>query len=402
MRILLITDWNRGRGGAEDYIAGLRQGLVQAGDQVRLLTSSVGTAGDGQADYIAYGTERIAAQAFLQVANPFALATVHRAVREFRPDVAVVNMFAHHLSPAALFPLSGTPSILLVSDYKCICPLGFKLLPDGNRCNNRPGFVCYKKGCVSLPHWLRDVPRYALLKRNLGIFSRIVACSNWTRDTLLGHGIEAESLHYPAPLPPADFQRAPSSSPRIFFAGRLDREKGADLLLQAFARWHDRPASAHLRIAGLGPFRGTLESLAIRLGIADRVTFVGWLDQSELEEEYRHASALVVPSLWAETLGLVAVMAVLRGVPVIASEHGGLAEIVEPGVTGLLFPNGDEAALAERLRQLVNGTAFPGFRLPEDAVERAVGRFNKTTHIKALRRIMEEVARSRIHTRSRA
>jgi glycogen(starch) synthase len=246
------------------------------------------------------------------------------------------------------------------------------------------------------------VPRYALLKRNLGIFSRIVACSNWTRDTLLGHGIEAESLHYPAPLPPADFQRAPSSSPRIFFAGRLDREKGADLLLQAFARWHDRPASAHLRIAGLGPLRGTLESLAIRLGIADRVTFVGWLDQSELEEEYRHASALVVPSLWAETLGLVAVMAVLRGVPVIASEHGGLAEIVEPGVTGLLFPNGDEAALAERLGQLVNHTAFPGFRLPEDAVKRAVGRFNHTTHIKALRRIMEEVARSRIHTRSRA
>jgi glycosyltransferase involved in cell wall biosynthesis len=401
MRVLLITDWNRGRGGAEDYIAGIRQGLIHEGDQVRLLTSSVGTAGDGQADYIAYGTERIAAQAFLQVVNPFALATVHRAVREFRPDIAVVNMFAHHLSPAALFPLSGTPSILLVSDYKCICPVGFKLLPDGKRCNNRPGIVCFRQGCVSLPHWLRDVPRYALLKRNLGIFSRIVACSNWTRDTLIGHGIEAEALHYPAPLPPAGFQRTPSSSPRIFFAGRLDREKGADLLLRAFARWQDRPASAHLRIAGLGPLRASLEALAFRLGIADRVSFVGWLDQSELEEEYRHASALVVPSLWAETLGLVAVMAVLRGVPVIASEHGGLAEIVEPGVTGLLFPNGDEAALADRLRQLLNGAAFPGFRLPEDAVERAADRFNQTTHIKALRGIMEQVARSRIHTQPR-
>ncbi|MBU6181881.1 MAG: glycosyltransferase family 4 protein [Verrucomicrobia bacterium] len=383
-------------------MAGLRQGLVQSGDQVRLLTSSVGTAGDGHADYIAYGTERFAAQAFLQVANPFAIATVRRAVREFRPDVAVVNMFAHHLSPAALLPLSGTPSILLVSDYKCICPLGFKLLPDGNRCNDRPGLVCLRQGCVSFPHWLRDVPRYALLKRNLGVFSRIVACSNWTRDALLGHGIEAEALHYPAPLPPAGFQRTPSPSPRIFFAGRLDREKGADLLLRAFAHWQDRPASAHLRIAGLGPLRASLEDLAVRLGIADRVAFAGWLDQSELEEEYRHASALVVPSLWAETLGLVAVMAVLRGVPVIASEHGGLAEIVEPGVTGLLFPNGDEAALADRLQQLASGTAFPGFRLPEDAVERATGRFNQATHIKALRRIMEEVAESKIHTQSRA
>ena len=402
MRVLLITDWNRGRGGAEDYIAGLRQGLIQAGDQVKLLTSSVGTAGDGHADYIAYGTEHLAAQAFLQVANPFAIATVRRAVREFRPDIAVVNMFAHHLSPAALLPLTGTPSILLVSDYKCICPVGFKLLPDGNRCNDQPGIVCLRQGCVSFPHWLRDMPRYALLKRNLGIFSRIVACSNWTRDTLIGHGIEAETLHYPAPLPPAGFQRTPSSSPRIFFAGRLDREKGADLLLRAFARWQDRPASAHLRIAGLGPLRASLESLAIRLGIADRVAFVGWLDQSELEEEYRHASALVVSSLWAETLGLVAIMAVLRGVPVIASEYGGLAEIIEPGVTGLLFPNGDEAALAERLRQLASGTAFPAFRLPEDAVERAANRFNQASHIKALRRIMEEVTRSKTHTQSRA
>ena len=402
MRVLLITDWNRGRGGAEDYIAGLRQGLIQAGDQVKLLTSSVGTAGDGHADYIAYGTEHLAAQAFLQVANPFAIATVRRAVREFRPDIAVVNMFAHHLSPAALLPLTGTPSILLVSDYKCICPVGFKLLPDGNRCNDQPGIVCLRQGCVSFPHWLRDVPRYALLKRNLGIFSRIIACSKRTRDTLIGHGIEAETLHYPAPLPPAGFQRTPSSSPRIFFAGRLDREKGADLLLRAFARWQDRPASAHLRIAGLGPLRASLESLAIRLGIADRVAFVGWLDQSELEEEYRHASALVVSSLWAETLGLVAIMAVLRGVPVIASEYGGLAEIIEPGVTGLLFPNGDEAALAERLRQLASGTAFPAFRLPEDAVERAANRFNQASHIKALRRIMEEVTRSKTHTQSRA
>jgi len=402
MRVLLITDWNRGRGGAEDYIAGLRQGLIQAGDQVKLLTSSVGTAGDGHADYIAYGTEHLAAQAFLQVANPFAIATVRRAVREFRPDIAVVNMFAHHLSPAALLPLTGTPSILLVSDYKCICPVGFKLLPDGNRCNDQPGIVCLRQGCVSFPHWLRDVPRYALLKRNLGIFSRIIACSKWTRDTLIGHGIEAETLHYPAPLPPAGFQRTPSSSPRIFFAGRLDREKGADLLLRAFARWQDRPASAHLRIAGLGPLQASLESLAIRLGIADRVAFVGWLDQSELEEEYRHASALVVSSLWAETLGLVAVMAVLRGVPVIASEHGGLAEVIEPGVTGLLFPNGDEAALAESLRQLASGTAFPAFRLPEDAVERAANRFNQASHIKALRRIMEEVTRSKTRTETPA
>jgi hypothetical protein len=60
MRILLIIDWNRGRGGAEAQAALVRQGLMDAGDEVRLLTSSAGTAGDGAADYVAFGTSRTA------------------------------------------------------------------------------------------------------------------------------------------------------------------------------------------------------------------------------------------------------------------------------------------------------------------------------------------------------
>ena len=57
MRILLMIDWNRGRGGAENHALALRAGLEAAGDEVRLLTSSAGTAGDGTAEYVAYGTE---------------------------------------------------------------------------------------------------------------------------------------------------------------------------------------------------------------------------------------------------------------------------------------------------------------------------------------------------------
>ena len=58
MRILLVTDWNRGRGGAEAYATWLRQGLREAGDDACLLTSSAGTAADGTADFVAFGTHR--------------------------------------------------------------------------------------------------------------------------------------------------------------------------------------------------------------------------------------------------------------------------------------------------------------------------------------------------------
>ena len=99
---------------------------------MRLLTGSAGTAGDGTADFVVFGTERVAAQVLLQIVNPLAVAGVRRAVRQFKPDVALVNMFAHHLSPAALYALGGVPTVLVVSDYKAVCPVGSKLLPNGS------------------------------------------------------------------------------------------------------------------------------------------------------------------------------------------------------------------------------------------------------------------------------
>lgn len=391
MRILLVTDWNRGRGGAEHYIAALRDGLRDSGDEVRLLTSSAGTAGDGRAEYVAFGTEAVAAQAFLQIVNPFAVAAMRRAVRDFRPDVAVVNMFAHHLSPAALLPLERVPSVLLVSDYKCVCPVGSKLLPDGTLCVDAPGRVCWKRGCVSGPHWIRDVPRYALLRSRIGRFARIVACSEWVRGILDRHGIAAETLIFPSPAPAPGYRRDPAPSPVLLFVGRLDREKGVDLLLRSFAALPDRARGVELRIAGQGPSRAALHRLAADLRVADRVRFLGWLDPADVERELARAWALVVPSRWAEPLGLVAVEAVLRGVPVVASAHGGLAEIVEPGVTGLLFPNGDAPALTDALRVVIGSAAFPGQRLPEEAVERARRRFDHSSHVRALRRVLVEV-----------
>ena len=93
MRILMMLDWNPSQGGTERYAVLMRDGLRQAGDEVRLLTSGAGSAADGSAEYVAFGSSRPAAQAVLQVANPFAAATVRRAVRQFHPDLAWVVSF---------------------------------------------------------------------------------------------------------------------------------------------------------------------------------------------------------------------------------------------------------------------------------------------------------------------
>ena len=82
------------------------------------------------------------------------------------------------------------------------------------------------------------------------------------------------------------------------------------------------------------------------------------------------AWAMVIPSLWAEPLGLVALEAMIRGVPVVASAAGGLGEIVRDGVGGLLFPNGDEAALLGQLLAVARGEAFPGGSVSGQEVQR--------------------------------
>jgi glycosyltransferase involved in cell wall biosynthesis len=400
VRVLLITDWLRGFGGAERYISGVRDGLREAGDEVRLLTSTAGSAADGTADYRAYGSDGFAARAVLQIVNPFAVAALGAARRSFRPEVVFLNMFEHQLSPAILRPLRSVPTVLSVTDYKGVCPISSKLLPTGQLCRHRAGLVCWRSGCVSLPHWLRDRPRYALIRSGRRHIARVLACSRWVQRELAANGVPAEHLTLPVPDPGPAFRRAPAPEPLFVFCGRLDRIKGVALLLRAFARCRRVTPTARLRVVGEGPERPALEALARSLGLDGAVSFRGWVSPADVEHELADAWAQVVPSLWAEPLGLIALEAIVRGVPVIASAAGGLGEIVEHGRSGLLFPNGDEEALLEHLVAIATGATFPEHGPPEAVVRRVKEEHSPHRHIECLRRIFASLVRGRAATTS--
>jgi glycosyltransferase involved in cell wall biosynthesis len=170
------------------------------------------------------------------------------------------------------------------------------------------------------------------------------------------------------------------------YAGRLDIEKGVAVLLRAFARLRAEVPTVRLRIAGQGPRRLTLEKAA-----GEGVEFLGWVPPGGLDALYAQTWALVTPSLWAEPQGLVALEALIRGVPVVASRSGGLAEMVEHGVSGLLFPNGDEEELLRCLREVIAGRAFPDHRVPGPIVRAVQERFSLERHTRHMRRIFTEV-----------
>jgi glycosyltransferase involved in cell wall biosynthesis len=387
MRVLIVTDWNRGQGGAEAYLGWLRSDLIASGDDVRLMTSSAGTMSDGTAEYIAYGTESVAVQALLQIANPFAVRRLRRALTEFHPSVVLVNMFAQHLSPVILHALSGVPTILSISDYKCICPIGSKLRPDNSICESRIGWECHTAGCVSIPHWIRDQPRYALLRSGVAKVDAIVACSDWVRRALAAEEIESECVYLPVPAPGVSYRRNPSDEPSFLFCGRLDVEKGVDHLIRAFVEVRRRAPRAQLRIGGRGPERERLVALARELGVEDAVFFLGWLPPSDIEAEMARAWVLVAPSLWAEPLGLVALEAIVRGVPVIATSIGGFAETVEESVSGFLVPNGDIGELANRMEAIADRREFPDHRVAPDVIARISARHDVRRHTDRMRAI---------------
>lgn len=271
MRVLLVNDGIANEGGTETYLTIVRTELAKRGDDVRLLTSSAGSMANGTADYVAFGATRVAAQAFLQIVNPGAVATVRRAVREFRPDVALVNMFEMHLSPAIFSALRSVATVLNVANYKPICPIGLKMLPDGTRCVVPPGLVCMRSGCVGPAHWVRDRPRYALIGRAVSAADHVLTCSSWMTRELARHGIAATYLPWPSPPVPAGFRRNAAATPRFVYLGRLAPEKGVDVLLRAVATLVERVPDALLRIVGSGPLEGALKAEAARLGVDSAV-----------------------------------------------------------------------------------------------------------------------------------
>jgi glycosyltransferase involved in cell wall biosynthesis len=144
-----------------------------------------------------------------------------------------------------------------------------------------------------------------------------------------------------------------SFGPHMIFACRqLFPRKGIRFLLEAGAQLKPRFPDLQIVLAGDGFERPELAKLAAKLGIESDVTFLGWVPNEELPPYYRAAAVSVIPSL-EEGFGIPAAEAMGCEVPVVASDAGGLPEVVENGVTGLVVSRGDSAALAGAIGSLL-------------------------------------------------
>ncbi|HKS36977.1 MAG TPA: glycosyltransferase [Verrucomicrobiae bacterium] len=191
----------------------------------------------------------------------------------------------------------------------------------------------------------------------------ITVNSEYTRKRVSQLGCPSTRLHkIPVGLDPAVFtfherHRKPEEPVRILVVGRLVAIKGHEYCIRAVAKLRDRHPGVRLEIVGDGPLRKTLEELAAKLDLQQIVTFSGACDGVTLNRLMAESHLFVLPSVSIEGdqegQGLVLQEAQACGLPVIATDSGGLPEGILPGQTGFLVPERDADALAERLAYFI-------------------------------------------------
>jgi glycogen synthase len=200
---------------------------------------------------------------------------------------------------------------------------------------------------------------------------RVIVCSNfmkaevghaldtpWDKMDVIANGVHAEKFDFPFPLEEAASFRAQFCAPNeklIFFVGRMVREKGANLLIEALPRVRAQYHDAKLIIVG-GGNKDHLISLANGVGMAPHVYFTGFVPDETLLRLYKVIDVAAFPSLY-EPFGIVALEAMAAGVPVVVSNAGGLTEVVEHDASGTVTHAGNVESLAWGITRVLKDPA---------------------------------------------
>ena len=197
--------------------------------------------------------------------------------------------------------------------------------------------------------------------------AKVIAISDFVKSSLVSHGVAPECVetiynptgslftksHTQRPQQIPGRGERHGTSAHIVAAGRLCREKGFHVLLEALPKIVTRRPDIQVTIAGTGPYENHLKDLAKMLDLDGHVTFVGQVSFTEMPAIYADAEIVIVPSVFTEPLGRTVLEAMAGGKAVIASAVGAIPELIEDRKSGLLVPPGNSEALSDAVLTLL-------------------------------------------------
>lgn len=386
MRVVHIVDRLDHVGGVQTYLRGLVPALAEHG------ISSTMIAGGGDTHPFAGAPVVVAAGIDGDGASldPSARSVLEQLLHSARPDACYVHVA---LSPGVAASCAAlAPTIAYAHDYFMVCPGNARYLHRSERfCDEGPGFRCFVRAYTERTtnrrpdRLLRAYGRVRAWRDAWPHLRRVLAASPFVRDVLVEGGAPADRVsvvpYWVEPAVPVDVSKTVDA----LYVGRLVASKGVDTLLDALAQTPGATAA----IAGDGPARPQLERRSAELGLTSRVRFAGWVDSVEVGRLLGAAKVFVMPSLWDEPFGIVGLEALAAGIPVIATDVGGISSWLTDGEAGLLVPRGDAAALGAALRGLLGDAPARAQLAAKGPV--VAQRFSRERHLQLLLPELEAV-----------
>lgn len=285
-------------------------------------------------------------------------------IEDEKPDIVHLHLIYHQISPSILPVIKeyGLPVIQTLHDYKPICPT-YNMIAQGKTCERCKGKRFYHAVLQRCSHGslvlsaLNAIEMY--LHYALGWYDLpdiYITPSDFMRRKMIEFGMSPQKLvHIPNFIDINKYAWTTTSDDTLIYAGRLVRVKGIETLIQAMARIQS--IGIKLVIVGDGPQRTELESLKSRLNLHN-VEFCGYQSGAALRALMANAMFSVLPSEWYENCPMSVLESMAMGKPVIGARIGGIPELIDHEIDGLLFEPGNATDLADKIKLLATNPAL--------------------------------------------
>jgi glycosyltransferase involved in cell wall biosynthesis len=349
--VLVLCDTVAHDGGAESYLSRVLPALGEQGADVRIAARRV-------LDEAAFGVPAIEIPwaADNKPASRAAGAALRDLIRSVRPDAVITSNI--HDAEAMAAARTAPRLIVRLHDHRMFCPQGDRQFPHFRTpCTHAMGTTtclthAVLRGCIAgVSTTTVRLVRSRLAVRDAALHAdHFIVSSQFMAGLCRINGVPEAKINIFVPPFAGAISRAPRPArDRVFFAGRLVRDKGLELLIRAVAGI-PRAKRPELAVAGAMTAEvRALPKLAERLGVA--LTMLGKIGSVEVRAEIDRSTLVAVPSLWPEPFGLVGVEAQARGRPVAAFDVGAISEWM--GTAGILVRRGDVRAMGSAIAQLL-------------------------------------------------
>jgi len=333
--------------------------------------------------------------------NKEAKEKLEKVIKREKPDVAHLHNVFSHFSPSIIFALKKykIPIVLTLHDYKLFCP-NYKFFSKNKVCfnclKNKNYRSCFSKKCFN-DSWIKSFGGYLEGKWHkdfLKVAEKIdifLAPSLFIKKQAIEWGIPKEKIiHLPNFINKTYVNKKienKKQSNYFLYFGRLSQEKGVELLIKSFLNILNEFPEWKLKIVGDGPEEENFKKIAQG---NKQIEFLGRKNSKELNKIISEAYLIVVPSLWPENFPYSILESNALSIPVLASETGGLTELIKHEKSGLLFESGNKNDLENKIIWSIRNPKKIR-KIGELAREEVFAKYNSEKYYKKIIKIYERI-----------